>query len=188
VSARHPGGDARWRPWRDRPLVFGAPTIGAAERDEVIACLESGWLGPGPRVAELERRFAAYLGAPAAVAVSSCSAALQLALAALDLPAGSEVITTSMTFCATAHAIVHAGCEPVFADCDPRTLNIDVADAIGGLEGVAAAPAAGQAGGEHHRVVGQGGRGGPWAAATAARKVSRAIGPVTRGQADRCRA
>ena len=45
----------RWRPWRDRPLVFGAPTIGAAERDEVIACLESGWLGTGPRVAELER-------------------------------------------------------------------------------------------------------------------------------------
>jgi len=128
VSARHPGDDARWRPWRDRPLVFGAPTIGAAERDEVIACLESGWLGPGPRVAELERRFAAYLGAPAAVAVNSCSAALQLALAALDLPPGSEVITTSMTFCATAHAIVHAGCEPLFADCDPRTLNIDVAD------------------------------------------------------------
>ena len=70
----------RWRPWRDRPLVFGAPTIGAAERDEVIACLESGWLGTGPRVAELERRLGAYLDAPAAVAVSSCSAALHLAL------------------------------------------------------------------------------------------------------------
>jgi dTDP-4-amino-4,6-dideoxygalactose transaminase len=51
----------RWRPWRDRPLVFGAPTIGTAERDEVIACLESGWLGTGPRVAELERRLGAYL-------------------------------------------------------------------------------------------------------------------------------
>ena len=57
----------RWRPWRDRPLVFGAPTIGAAERDEVIACLESGWLGTGPRVAELERRLGAYLDAPTAV-------------------------------------------------------------------------------------------------------------------------
>jgi len=116
------------RPWRERPLIFGAPTLGAAERDEVIACLESGWLGTGPRVAELERRLRAYLDAPVAVAVSSCSAALHLALTVLDLPRGSEVITSSMTFCATANAIVHAGCEPVFADCDPRTMNIDVAD------------------------------------------------------------
>jgi dTDP-4-amino-4,6-dideoxygalactose transaminase len=115
-------------PWRGQFLVFGAPTIGDAERDEVIACLESGWLGTGPRVAELERRLAAYLDAPAAVAVSSCSAALHLALTVLDLPPGSEVITSSMTFCATANAIVHARCEPVFADCDPRTFNIDVAD------------------------------------------------------------
>ena len=115
-------------PWRERFLVFGAPTIGADERDEVIACLESGWLGTGPRVAEFERRLGAYLDAPTAVAVSSCSAALHLALAALDLPPGSEVITSSMTFCATANAIVHAGYEPVFADCDPLTLNIDVAD------------------------------------------------------------
>jgi dTDP-4-amino-4,6-dideoxygalactose transaminase len=120
--------DDRERPWRERFLVFGAPTLGAAERDEVIACLESGWLGTGPRVAEFERRLGAYLDAPTAVAVSSCSAALHLALAALDLPPGSEVITSSMTFCATANAIVHAGHEPVFADCDPRTLNIDVAD------------------------------------------------------------
>jgi dTDP-4-amino-4,6-dideoxygalactose transaminase len=115
-------------PWRERFLVFGAPTLGADERDEVIACLESGWLGTGPRVAEFERRLGAYLEAPTAVAVSSCSAALHLALAVLDLPPGSEVITSSMTFCATANAIVHAGCEPVFADCDPRTLNIDVDD------------------------------------------------------------
>jgi dTDP-4-amino-4,6-dideoxygalactose transaminase len=120
--------EKRWQPWRDRFLVFGAPSIGAAERDEVIACLESGWLGTGPRVAELERRLAAYLDAPAAVAVNSCSAALHLALTVLDLPPGSEVITTSMTFCATSNAIVHAGCEPVFADCDPRTFNIDVED------------------------------------------------------------
>ena len=122
------GDDARWQPWRDRFLVFGAPSIGAAERDEVLACLESGWLGTGPRVAELERRLAGYLDAPAALAVNSCSAALHLALTVLDLPPASEVITTSMTFCATANAIVHAGCEPVFADCDPRTFNIDVED------------------------------------------------------------
>jgi hypothetical protein len=82
----------------------------------------------------------------------------------------------------------HAGgVDAVVADA-----GVGVVVAAGGREGlgegVAAAFAAGQAGGEHHRVVGQGGRGGPWAAATAARKVSRAIGPVTRGQADRCRA
>ncbi len=116
------------KPWREKYLVFGAPSIGAAERAEVLACIESGWLGAGPRVAEFERRLAAYLAAPVAVAVNSCTAALHLALRVLDLPLGSEVITTAMTFCATANAIVHAGHEPVFADCDRATLNIDVKD------------------------------------------------------------
>ena len=91
--------------------MFGAPSIGADEKAEVLACIDSGWLGSGPRVAELERRLGAYLDAPAAVAVSSCTAALHLALRVLDLPAGAEVITTAMTFCATANAIVHAGCD-----------------------------------------------------------------------------
>ena len=116
------------QPWRDRYLVFGAPSIGAEEKAEVLACLDSGWLGSGPRVAELERRLQAYLGARSAVAVSSCTAALHLALRVLDLPPGAEVITSAMTFCATANAIVHAGCEPVFADCDRTTLNIDPED------------------------------------------------------------
>jgi dTDP-4-amino-4,6-dideoxygalactose transaminase len=116
------------RPWRDRYLVFGAPSIGADEKAEVLACLDSGWLGLGPRVAEFERRLQAYLGAPSAVALSSCTAALHLALRVLDLPPGAEVITSAMTFCATANAIVHAGCEPVFADCDRATLNIDPED------------------------------------------------------------
>ena len=93
-----------------------------------MACIDSGWLGAGPRVALFERRLAAYLEAPAVVAVNSCTAALHLALRVLDLPPGSEVITTAMTFCATANAIVHAGHEPVFADCDRTTLNIDVED------------------------------------------------------------
>ena len=115
-------------PWRDAYLVFGAPSIGAAEKAEVLACLESGWLGAGPRVAELERRLQGYLSAPAVVAVNSCTAALHLSLRVLDLPPGAEVITTAMTFCATANAIVHAGYEPVFADCDRTTLNIDPED------------------------------------------------------------
>jgi dTDP-4-amino-4,6-dideoxygalactose transaminase len=120
---RLPGGA-----WRQSYLIFGAPSIGEAERSEVMACLDSGWLGAGPRVAELERRLGAYLAAPAAVAVSSCTAALHLALRVLDLPPGSEVITTAMTFCATANAIVHAGHEPVFADCERATANIDLED------------------------------------------------------------
>jgi dTDP-4-amino-4,6-dideoxygalactose transaminase len=123
-----PDGPPRDRPWRDHYLVFGAPSIGDEEKAEVMACIESGWLGAGPRVAELERRVQDYLGAPTAVAVNSCTAALHLALRVLDLPPGSEVITTAMTFCATANAIVHAGCEPVFADCERTTLNIDPDD------------------------------------------------------------
>jgi dTDP-4-amino-4,6-dideoxygalactose transaminase len=115
-------------PWRDTYLVFGAPSIGAEEKAEVLACMDSGWLGSGPRVAELERRLQTYLDAPAVVAVNSCTAALHLSLRVLDLPPGSEVITTAMTFCATANAIVHAGCEPVFADCDRATLTIDPED------------------------------------------------------------
>jgi dTDP-4-amino-4,6-dideoxygalactose transaminase len=115
-------------PWRDDYLVFGAPALGAEEQAEVIACMQSGWVGSGPRVAEFERRLADYLAAPAVVAVNSCTAALHLALRVLDLPPGAEVITTAMTFCATANVIVHAGYEPVFADCDRATLNLDPDD------------------------------------------------------------
>ena len=114
-------------PWRDRYLVFGAPYLGEEERREVLACLDSGWIGSGPRVERLERDFRAYVGG-LAVAVSSGTAALELALRELRLPPGSEVITTAMTFCATANAIVHAGAVPVFADCDRTTMNIDPAD------------------------------------------------------------
>lgn len=111
-----------------RKVQFGAPFIGEEERRELLDCIDSGWLGTGPRVARFEEAFRKYVGAPAAVAVASGSAALHLSLLALDLPAGSEVITTSMTFCATANAIVHAGLVPVFADCDPVTMNIDPRD------------------------------------------------------------
>ena len=114
-------------PWRERYLVFGAPSIGAEERRELLACVDSGWLGSGPRVARFEREFRAYVDVPETVAVSSCTAALHLALRALRLEPGSEVITTAMTFCATANAIVHAGLTPVFVDCERDTMNIDPA-------------------------------------------------------------
>lgn len=110
---------------KERFLVFGAPTIEDAEIQEVVATMKSGWLGTGPRVAEFERRFAAYKGAPHAAAVSSCTAALHLSLLASGVGPGDEVITSALTFCATVNAIIHAGATPVLADVDPATMNID---------------------------------------------------------------
>src|SRR5690606_28642727 len=100
---------------------FAPPAIGAEEIAEVIATLESGWLSTGPRVRRFEAEFAAYVGAAHAVALNSCTAGLHLALLAAGVGPGDEVITTPLTFCATANVIVHAGATPVFADVDPRT-------------------------------------------------------------------
>jgi len=110
---------------REDFLVFGAPAIGREEIDEVVDCLESGWLGTGPRVARFEEDFRNYKGAAHAVAVNSCTAALHLSLLAAGLEPGDEVITTPLTFCATVNAIIHAGAVPVLADVDPVTMNID---------------------------------------------------------------
>ncbi|GAB6126001.1 DegT/DnrJ/EryC1/StrS family aminotransferase [Humidesulfovibrio idahonensis] len=106
-------------------LVFGSPALEQEEIDEVVACLKSRWIGTGPRTAQFERDFAAYKGVPAAVALHSCTAALHLAMVALNLKPGDEVITTPLTFCATVNAILHAGGTPVLADVNPATLNID---------------------------------------------------------------
>jgi dTDP-4-amino-4,6-dideoxygalactose transaminase len=106
-------------------IVFGAPSIEQSEIDEVVRCLESGWLGTGPRVAQFEREFAEYKDVAAAAAVSSCTAAIHLSVLAAGIGPGDEVITTPMTFCATVNAIIHAGATPVLADIDPRTMNID---------------------------------------------------------------
>lgn len=106
-------------------LVFGAPAIEQDEIDEVVACLKSGWLGTGPRVARFEEDFRDYKGVNHALAVNSCTAALHLSLLAIDIKPGDEVITTPLTFCATINAIIHAGAIPVLADVDPVTMNID---------------------------------------------------------------
>ena len=116
------------RAWRPSYLTFGRPPIGAEERAEVLACLDSGWIGTGPRVARLESEFARYVGAPYAVATNSCTAALYLSLRELRPAPGSEVITSSLTFCASANAIVQAGLVPVFVDCDRTTMTMDPAD------------------------------------------------------------
>src|SRR6185295_10836400 len=104
-----------------------------AEIEEVVASMKARWLGTGPKVAKLERDFAAYQGSPYAVAMHSCTAALHLSILAADLKPGDEVITTPLTFCATVNAILHAGATPVLADVDRRTMNLDpnrVEDAI----------------------------------------------------------
>src|SRR6185295_13339239 len=106
-------------------IVFGAPKIEQSEIDEVERCLESGWIGTGPRVAQFEREFAEYKQTVDAAAVSSCTAAMHLSVLAGGIGEGDEVITTPMTFCATVNAIIHAGATPVLADIDPRTMNID---------------------------------------------------------------
>ena len=108
-------------------IVFGAPKIEQDEIDEVVRCLESGWIGTGPRVAQFEREFGLYKGQSFAAAVSSCTAAMHLSVLAAGIGEGDEVITTPMTFCATVNAIVHSGATPVLADIDPLTMNIDPA-------------------------------------------------------------
>jgi len=110
---------------RDRFLVFGSPLVGEEEIEEVTACLKSGWLGTGPKVARFEEEFRAYTGSAHAVAVNSCTAALHLSILAAGLKPGDEVITTPLTFCATVNAVIHAGATPVLADIDPATMNID---------------------------------------------------------------
>ncbi|MBP7779412.1 MAG: DegT/DnrJ/EryC1/StrS aminotransferase family protein [Acidobacteria bacterium] len=108
---------------------FAPPVIGRDEIDEVVAALESGWLSTGPRVAQFETAFAAYAGAPHALALNSCTAALHLALLAHEVGPEDEVVTTPLTFCATANVAIHAGATPVFADIDPDTWNLSPAAA-----------------------------------------------------------
>jgi dTDP-4-amino-4,6-dideoxygalactose transaminase len=113
---------------RDEFIVFGAPLIGEEEIAEVVDTLRSGWIGTGAKVQRFEENLARYLHVPHALAVSSGTAGLHLALDVLGVGAGDEVVTTPMTFAATANVIVHVGATPVFADIDRQTLNLDPAE------------------------------------------------------------
>jgi dTDP-4-amino-4,6-dideoxygalactose transaminase len=111
-------------------LSFQPPAIGDEEIEAVAETLRSGWLTTGPRAAELERRIADMVSAGHAVAVSSGTAALHLALVALGIGPDDEVITSPITWPATANVIVHAGARPVFVDVRDSDLNIDPAEVI----------------------------------------------------------
>jgi dTDP-4-amino-4,6-dideoxygalactose transaminase len=122
------------RPARQTFLSFQPPAVGEEEVAAVAETIRSGWLTSGPRAAELERRFADYSGAKHVLALSSGTAALHLSLLALDIGPGDEVITTPITWPATANVIVHAGARPIFADVREEDLNLDperVAELVG---------------------------------------------------------
>jgi perosamine synthetase len=107
------------------PLPLASPVIGAAEEERVLAVLRSGHLSLGPELPAFERSFAAAVGAPHASAVSSGTAGLHLALRAVGVSDGDEVLTSPFSFVASANVALYERARPVFADIDPVTLNLD---------------------------------------------------------------
>jgi perosamine synthetase len=110
-------------------VPFFRPSIGQAEIDEVVACLQSGWLTTGPRVKQFEAALAEHVGAKHAVALNSCTAALHLGVESLGLGPGEAVLIPTMTFAATAEVVRYQGAMPLLVDADPVTQNMDLDDA-----------------------------------------------------------
>jgi len=119
---------------RSEFLPFSSPNIGEAEIAEVVETLRGGWLTTGPKTRRFEEAFASYVGSRHAVAVNSCTAALHLALEAIGVREGDEVMTSPMTFAATGEVIRYLGGIPVFVDIDPVTMNIDASRIEGVLK------------------------------------------------------
>ena len=111
----------------DRKIPIARPDLGDAEVEAARRAILSGWVTQGPEVAAFESEFAAYVGAAHGCAVSSCTAALHLALLGAGVQPGDEVITVSHSFIATANAVRQCGARPIFVDIDPETYNIDPA-------------------------------------------------------------
>src|SRR5688572_30113887 len=107
-------------------LPFHVPDVGEEEIQSVVATLRSGWLTTGPKVKQFEQEFAAKVGTRYAIAVNSCTAALHLALDAVGIREGEEVIVPTMTFAATAEVVTYFKAKPVLVDCRSDTLNIDI--------------------------------------------------------------
>lgn len=106
-------------------LAFSPPLIGEEEIAEVVDTLHTDWITTGPKTRRFEQEFTRFIGAPAALAVSSATDAMLVGLAALGIGPGDEVVTTPMTFCSTVHVIEHVGARPILVDVEPDTLNID---------------------------------------------------------------
>jgi dTDP-4-amino-4,6-dideoxygalactose transaminase len=106
-------------------LPFSPPLVGEEEIREVVDTLRSPWITTGPKTRRFEEEFSAFVRAPGALALNSCTAAMHTALAVLGIGPGDEVITTPITFAATANVIEHVGARPILADVEPDTLNID---------------------------------------------------------------
>jgi dTDP-4-amino-4,6-dideoxygalactose transaminase len=116
-------------PSQTEPFVlFARPDIGASEIEAVVGVLRSGWITTGAQVRTFEEEFAGYVGAPYAIAVNSCTAALHLGLEALGVHQGDEVLTSTLTFTATAEVMVYLGARPRFVDVEPDTLNLSPHD------------------------------------------------------------
>jgi len=115
-------------------LPLSPPCISEEEIAEVVDTLRSDWITTGPKVKRFEQEFAAAVDAPAALALSSCTAALHLALVSLGIGPGDAVLTTPMTFCSGVHVIEHVGAHPVLVDVEPDTLNIDPAKVKAAVE------------------------------------------------------
>jgi len=111
---------------RSQFLPFARPALGDEEIAELVDTLKSGWITTGPKVERFTADFAEYVGGRFAVPVSSATAGLHVALLALGVGPGDEVVTTPMTFVATLNTIVHCGAVPVLADIDASTLNVQV--------------------------------------------------------------
>ncbi|MHB1139117.1 MAG: DegT/DnrJ/EryC1/StrS family aminotransferase, partial [Microthrixaceae bacterium] len=117
-------------------LPFSPPSIGEEEIAEVVATLHTPWITTGPKTRRFEEAFASFIGTDTALAVSSCTDAMLVALAALGIGEGDAVFVPTMTFCATANVVEHLSATVVLVDCDPATMNMDperLADAIDGV-------------------------------------------------------
>ncbi len=106
-------------------IPVAKPLMGAEEEQEVIDTLRSGFIGTGPKTAQFEKEFASYIGRKRALGIDSCTNSMHMTFVALGIGPGDEVITTPMTFVATANSIVYTGATPVFVDVQPDTMDID---------------------------------------------------------------
>ena len=113
-----------------RTIPFFRPSIGESEIESVVEVLRSGWLAAGPCVNQFESAFAKFVGARHAIAVNSGTSALQLALEALGVCVGDEVLVPTMTFASAVAVVIHLGARPIFVDCCPTTLRMDPVDLV----------------------------------------------------------